>query len=72
MPTPRNSIEFHSHTTREVHVELEREALLHLARDVDFVILRVQVFGSNGRPASRTLRLSKSLLEQPEPMPDWT
>lgn len=64
-----NSIEFYTHKVSEVQVDLPREALLHIAKqeDVEFVILRVQVFGRNGRPASRTLRLHRSMLEEPTP-----
>lgn len=68
----RNSIEFHTSKVSEVHVDLPNDALLHIAKqeDVEFVILRVQVWGRNGRPASRTLRLHKSQLEAP-PEPDF-
>lgn len=64
----RNSIEFHTHRVREVHVDLNREALEQIAKneEVDFVVIRVQVFSPNGRPASRTLRLSRDMLTEPE------
>lgn len=62
-----NSIQFYTHKVSEVHVDLPNDALLHIAKseDVEFVILRVQVWGRNGRPASRTLRLHRDMLEEP-------
>ena len=67
--TPTNALEFISHRVSEVHVDLSREALLHIAKDAEVVILRVQTFGPNGRPTSRTLRLPVSILSDPEENP---
>ncbi len=63
----RTSIDYETHRVSEVFMDLPREAVQHIAKreGVDYVIIRVQVFGPNGRPASRTLRLHKDLLEEP-------
>lgn len=62
-----DTLTFYPHKVSEVHVDLDRAELLKVAKDqgVDFIIIRVQTFSPNGRPASRTLRLPKSLLEEP-------
>lgn len=68
----RNSIDIEVFAVREVFVDINREALLHTAKreQAEVVILRVQTFGPNGRPTSRTLRLPASLLEEPPPRGD--
>lgn len=65
----RNSIDVEVHSVREVYIDLHREALLHTAKreQAEVVILRVQTFGPNGRPTTRTLRLPVDLLEEKAP-----
>lgn len=62
----RNSIDVEVFSVREVYIDLNREALLHTAKreQAEVVILRVQTFGPNGRPTTRTLRLPVDLLEE--------
>ena len=62
------SIDFTAFEVREKHIDLNREALLHIAgRDgIETLILRVQTFGPTGRPSSRTLRLNVAQLREPE------
>lgn len=67
--TPTRSLDFTTHEVHEVFVDLNREALEHIAKDAQFIIIRVQVFGPNGRPSTRTLRLPSSILR--EPTPEW-
>lgn len=67
--TPRNSMDFESHMVSEVYIDLNREAILHTAKDAETVILRVQVFGPSGRPTTRSLRIPTDLLREP-PVPD--
>lgn len=63
--TPRNSLEFQQFTLHEQHVDLDREALLHIAKDAQVLVIRVQTFGPSGRPSSRTLRIPTDLLREP-------
>lgn len=70
MRTSTNALEFTTHRVNEVVVDLHPEALRHIAKDADFVILRVQTFGPTGRPSSRTLRIPRSTLEEPTQYPD--
>lgn len=69
--TPTNALEFHRSEVHEVYVDLEREALEHIAKDAEVLIVRVQVFGPSGRPSTRTLRLPTQLLKEPPPDTDW-
>lgn len=66
---PQRMLDFETHEVHEVYVDLHREALEHLAKDAQFIIIRVQVFGPNGRPSTRSLRLPSSILR--EPTPEW-
>lgn len=66
---PQNSLDFQAFTVHEQHVDLNREALLHIAKDAQVLVLRVQTFGPSGRPSSRTLRIPRQLLEEPTPEP---
>lgn len=66
----RDAIEFYTTRINEVHIDLEREALLHIAKDADAVIIRVQVFAQSGRPATRSLRIPRQLLEEPQEDPN--
>ena len=56
--TPTNSLEFIAHTVHEQHVDLDREALQHIAKDAQVLVIRVQTFGPSGRPSSRSLRIT--------------
>lgn len=69
--TPTNALEFYRHEVHEVHVDLDREALAHIAKDAEFLIIRVQVFGPSGRPSSRTLRIPTELLKEPPSPTAW-
>lgn len=66
MLKPGHHIEIETHTVSEVHVDLNREALKHIARDAEYVIIRVQTRGPSGRPSSKTMRLHRSQLEDPK------
>lgn len=61
----KNSMDFTSYAVHEMHIDLNREAILHTAKDAEVVILRVQTFGPNGRPTSRTLRIPTDSLREP-------
>ena len=73
MPIPKNAMEFTSHAVHEVYIDLHREAVLHTAKDAEAVIIRVQTFGPNGRPTTRSLRIPTDMLrEPPAPLePAW-
>lgn len=66
---PKNAMEFTSYAVHEMHIDLNREAILHTAKDAEVVILRVQTFGPNGRPSSRTLRIPTDMLREPTEYP---
>lgn len=65
--TPTNALEFHTTTVHEVYIDLDREALQHIAKDAQVLIVRVQTFGPSGRPTSRTLRIPTDALVEPMP-----
>ena len=73
MHKPQHSIDIEVFSVREVYVDLNREALQQTAKreQAEVVILRVQVFGPNGRPSTRTLRIPASILEEPAPDAGW-
>jgi hypothetical protein len=64
----REMMRIHTHKVSEVHIDLDVEALLQTAKSegVDWIIIRVQTFGRSGRPSSRTLRLHKDQLIEPD------
>lgn len=66
--TPTNSLEFQSFTVHEQYVDLDREALQHIAKDAQVLIIRVQTFGPTGRPSSRSLRIPVDALIEPPPL----
>jgi len=68
--TPTNSLEFHATEVHEVHMDLNTEALRHIAKDAQVLIIRVQVW-TNGRPTTRTLRIPTDLLQEPNPLDSW-
>lgn len=61
----KQSMDFESYTVSEVHIDLNREAVLHQAKDAEVVIIRVQTFGPTGRPTTRSLRIPTDLLREP-------
>ena len=68
---PTRAMEFTSHAVHEVYIDLNREAVLHTAKDAEVVIIRVQVFGPSGRPTTRSLRILTDSLKEPNlPMID--
>jgi hypothetical protein len=60
-------MQYTSHEVSEVHIDLNREAILHTAKEAQVVIIKVQVFSPNGRPTTRSLRIPTSLLREPPP-----
>lgn len=74
MRNPQNSLDITTFEIREKHVELNREALLHIAgRDgIEVLIIRVHGFAPSGRPTSRTLRIPVGMLQEPTEPDDYT
>lgn len=70
-PDPKTSMDFTTHTVHEVFIDLNREAVLHTAKDADAVIIRVQTFGPNGRPTTRSLRIPVDALREPPLPTEW-
>lgn len=65
---PTRALEFISSEVHEVHVDLNAEALRHIAKDAQALIIRVQTFGPSGRPTFKSLRIPTDALKEP-PMP---
>lgn len=62
----------HTHRVSEVYIELETEELRRVLGDSEFLLIRVQTRGPSGRPASKTMRLHKDQLLEPQiPVPDF-
>jgi hypothetical protein len=65
--TPKNSLDFDTFTLHEVYVDLNIDALRHIAKDAQVLVIRVSGLNSNsGRPVSRTLRIPVDLLKERE------
>jgi hypothetical protein len=74
MRNSQHSIDISTFEVREKHIELNREALLHIAgRDgIEVLIIRVHGYSHTGRPTSRTLRIPVGMLHEPTEPDDNT